>query len=481
MLSASLASWILALHATCCVLEEPARGHSLVSALIHAAAESYDHISELEVPGKDLRSADFLTSVLGNAFLISVLGNASPWSCGLVAKPVGYGPHLQAPLRQNMSCYAELVECLWTTPPWRVDFSAILTKSVLNKRNFVVEDVVFQRLHSSITLEIWKRSSFVLVCRGLFPVSGPRPPAGGFFFFSLSRALLPWSASIGARAGPHPSHSGFRQAPARRAPRGWAIWCLSRARLRAFGPLSQIATWLSTSLGWATCSLLSRVSRRRALGCGGAVRVPSTAAAHGHPGMSASSCAVRVRTVLVQSSRPWSCTRSRSRCRTLLSWRALVRGGSLLLRGLSLACCRAATTGHSRLLRSLCCGRPNSRASGPSAVCSCSPSCPRRVLSTRLPAWLGRSPRRPVRPVTPPRLAVETNADDERVWEIKRQVFRFARWGVLWCSLVWRWRTKHKQPAWRACDRFVVLARDPYLDDHTARVSVPWLGAPAGR
>ena len=66
-MSASLASWITALHATCCVLGDPARGHSLLSALVHAAAESSDHISELEVPGTDLLSADFLTSVLGNA------------------------------------------------------------------------------------------------------------------------------------------------------------------------------------------------------------------------------------------------------------------------------------------------------------------------------------------------------------------------------------------------------------------------------
>ena len=34
-----------------------------------------------------------------------------------------------------------------------------LSKSIARKRNVVSAEVVFQRLHSSITLEIWKRSA----------------------------------------------------------------------------------------------------------------------------------------------------------------------------------------------------------------------------------------------------------------------------------------------------------------------------------
>ena len=40
-----------AAHATCCAVGEATRGHNVVTALVHAAAQSCDCTAEIEVPG----------------------------------------------------------------------------------------------------------------------------------------------------------------------------------------------------------------------------------------------------------------------------------------------------------------------------------------------------------------------------------------------------------------------------------------------
>ena len=111
-------------------MSEATRGHDAVTALIHAAAQSCDHTAEMEVsgliPGTDLRSADVLTSALGNAYTALDISICSPhaqaadtdctWS-RLAANLNHYGPErLQHPDR---------VECLWRGPPRHVDRFAL--------------------------------------------------------------------------------------------------------------------------------------------------------------------------------------------------------------------------------------------------------------------------------------------------------------------------------------------------------------------
>ena len=139
-LSASLASSTRALLTPLVV--EATRGLNAVTALIHAAAQSCDHTAEMEVPGlihvTDLRLGDVLTSAVGNACtaldistcLLGVRAQiapapGSPLSCTSMAHP--------SPSKRSLS------------------------ESIPRKRNFVSAEVLYQRLHSSITLEIWKR------------------------------------------------------------------------------------------------------------------------------------------------------------------------------------------------------------------------------------------------------------------------------------------------------------------------------------
>ena len=140
-----------AAHASCCALGVATRGHNAVSSLIHAAAQQCDHTSEMEVPGlipgTDLRPADVLTSALGNAY--TALDRVE-------AKLDHYGPHLAALLRQNIS-YTPIVWSACGRP--QVTVLRSLSKSIARKRNIASAEVVFHRLHSSITLEIWRRSA----------------------------------------------------------------------------------------------------------------------------------------------------------------------------------------------------------------------------------------------------------------------------------------------------------------------------------
>ena len=101
-----------AAHATCCALGEATRGHNAATTLIHAAAQSCDHTTEMEVPGlipgTDLRPADVLTSTLGNAHTALDISICSPHAlpagpdCSqsrLVAKPGHCCSHLPSLLR----------------------------------------------------------------------------------------------------------------------------------------------------------------------------------------------------------------------------------------------------------------------------------------------------------------------------------------------------------------------------------------------
>ena len=156
-----------AAHASCCALGEATRGHNAVSSLIHAAAQQCDHTSEMEVPGlipgTDLRPVDVLTSALGNAYTALDVSVCSPHASEagtdctqtrVEAKLEHYGPHLPALLRQNIS-YPPSCECLWATSPDTLTVLRSLSKSIARKRNIASAEVVFHRLHSSITLEIW--------------------------------------------------------------------------------------------------------------------------------------------------------------------------------------------------------------------------------------------------------------------------------------------------------------------------------------
>ena len=75
------------------------------------------------------------------------------------AKLAHYGPHLPSLVRQNIS-YTPIV---WSAcgRPHRDTLTVLrsLSKSIARKRNFVSAEVVYQKLHASITLEIWKRSA----------------------------------------------------------------------------------------------------------------------------------------------------------------------------------------------------------------------------------------------------------------------------------------------------------------------------------
>ena len=161
-----------AAHASCCALGEATRGHNAVSSLIHAAALQCDHTSEMEVPGlipgTDLRPADVLTSALGNAYTALDVSICSPHALEagidctqsrVSAKLEHYGPHLAALLRQNIT-YTPIVWSAYGRP--HADTLTVLrslSKSIARKRNIASAEVVFHRLHSSITLEIWRRSA----------------------------------------------------------------------------------------------------------------------------------------------------------------------------------------------------------------------------------------------------------------------------------------------------------------------------------
>ena len=82
---------------------------------------------------------------------------------------------------------------LWATHQDTLTVLCSLSKSIARKRNFVSAEVVFQRVHTSITLEIWKHSARQI--RACWP-SRPSP----LWILTLSLCLEP----VG-----HPSFLGF--------------------------------------------------------------------------------------------------------------------------------------------------------------------------------------------------------------------------------------------------------------------------------
>ena len=173
-----------AAHASCCALGEATRRHNAVSSLLHAAAQQCDHTAEMEVPGlipgTDLRPADILTSALGNAYTALDVSICSPHASEagadctqsrVQAKLQHYGPHLDSLLRQNIS-YSPVVWSAYGRPhPDTLAVLRSLSKSIARKRNVASAEVVFHRLHSSITLEIWRRTARQV--RACWPTSAP--------------------------------------------------------------------------------------------------------------------------------------------------------------------------------------------------------------------------------------------------------------------------------------------------------------------
>ena len=207
-----------AAHATCCALSEATGGHNAVTALVHAGAQSCDCTAENEAPG--LIPGTDLTSALVNTNAALEISICSPH-----AQQAGFRLHTdqirgqtrllrRAPpfhLRQNIS-HTPIV---WSASgrPHRDTLTVLrsLSKSTARKRNFVSAEVVYPKLHASITLEIWKRSArqiracwpfrtFWTLTLGLClgPLRLPFPAA----FWSLSHRCLcfPWPVLFLRRA-----------------------------------------------------------------------------------------------------------------------------------------------------------------------------------------------------------------------------------------------------------------------------------------
>ena len=107
--------------------------------------------------------------------------------------PLAYcGPDLSSLLRQNIS-YTPIVWSACGRPrPETLTVVRSLSKSIARKRNFVSAEVVCQKLHASITLEIWNRSARqIRACWPLVPVVGPLPPVG-FWSLSCWCPCFPW-------------------------------------------------------------------------------------------------------------------------------------------------------------------------------------------------------------------------------------------------------------------------------------------------
>ena len=132
------------------------------------------------IPGTDLRPADILTSALGNAYTALDVSICSPHASEagadctqsrVQAKHQYYGPHLDSLLRQNIS-YCPVVWSAYGRPhPDTLAVLRSLSKSIARKRNVASAEVVFHRLHSSITLEIWRRTARQV--RACWPTTAP--------------------------------------------------------------------------------------------------------------------------------------------------------------------------------------------------------------------------------------------------------------------------------------------------------------------
>ena len=121
-----------AAHATYCALGEATRGHNAVTALVHAAAQSWDCTAETEAPG--LIPGTDLTSALGNTNTALEISISSPHAqqAGFLlhtdqgrgqTHPLRCAPPLSPPPEHFP--HTDCLECFWATSPRHVDCFAL--------------------------------------------------------------------------------------------------------------------------------------------------------------------------------------------------------------------------------------------------------------------------------------------------------------------------------------------------------------------
>ena len=155
-----------AAYTTCCALGEATRGHNAVTALVDAEAQSCDCTAET-LALTSSPPAFPPPSALRNSYTALDISICSPHAqqagsdCTQTrheAKLAYYGAHIPSLLRHNISC----TPIVWSANGRPCGDTLIvlrsLSESIAHKRNSVSAEVVYQKLHSSITLEIWKRS-----------------------------------------------------------------------------------------------------------------------------------------------------------------------------------------------------------------------------------------------------------------------------------------------------------------------------------
>ena len=145
-----------AAHATCCAV-----GH-------HVRTTQPLSLVAARLRWRSLGSSLALTCGLGNFYTAFDISICSPQDqqagadCTQTrheAKLAYCGPHLPSLFHQNIS----YIPIVWSAHgrPHRdtLTVSRSFSKSIARKRNFLSAEVVYQKLHASITLEIWKRSA----------------------------------------------------------------------------------------------------------------------------------------------------------------------------------------------------------------------------------------------------------------------------------------------------------------------------------
>ena len=120
------------------------------------------------IPGTDLRPADVLTTALGNGMTALDIGICSPFAqnagsdCTITManrKINYYGPHENTLAQQNIE-YLPLVWSSFGRPHARtVSALRTLSKRISRRRGAACPAEVFQHLHGSVTVEIWRRAA----------------------------------------------------------------------------------------------------------------------------------------------------------------------------------------------------------------------------------------------------------------------------------------------------------------------------------
>ena len=118
------------------------------------------------IPGTNLRPADILTSALGNAYTALDVSICSPHASEAGTGCTQGGGQTRklwlppgCPSSPEHLLHPDCVECLGRPHSDTLTILRSLSKSIARKRNIASAEVVFHRLHSSITLEIWRRSA----------------------------------------------------------------------------------------------------------------------------------------------------------------------------------------------------------------------------------------------------------------------------------------------------------------------------------